>query len=92
MVFDQQTQRQVVPCQIGGVLQNLVGVDFVNHIGNQNDQRSLGAFLFQIQKCFVVPRFNVSRVLIEARVQQPINMLDAAFGRCETMDFIAEVQ
>ena len=38
MVFNQQAQRQVLPGQIGGVLQNLVGVNFVNHIGNQNDE------------------------------------------------------
>ena len=64
-VAQQHAQRQVPADQIRQVAVDLVGVDLVDDVGDQHDQRPLAAVRGQVAERLVVARFGQLREAVE---------------------------
>src|SRR5687767_15261138 len=69
-VAQQNAHRQMPPRQRAKILVNLVTVDLVDHVGDQDHQRSLAAVRCEVEEGLIVARLDELRKAVERGVQQ----------------------
>ena len=87
--------------KISKVVGDLIGGNFVDDVGNQDNHRPSTALIREVQKCRIETRLNHSRKAIETRMEQSIHVTATALqghvvvnpvGKTEQTDRVALMQ